>query len=112
MTKKLTDLKLTDLTGNEIRVYQYLRAGKKNSRSKEWLCNKTELDEREVRRAIHGLRLKGYPICSATEHPGGYWLCNDEQDLVCFIADLKIQRDAFSKAIKHLEKLLKYWSKK
>lgn len=107
MTKQLTDL-----SGNEIRVYQYLREGKKKARSRQWLCQKTGLADREVRRAIHNLRIKGYPVCSATGKPGGYWLCDDEQDLVSFIADLKLQRDEFSKAIKRLESLLKNWGKK
>lgn len=102
MTKKLTGL-----TGNEIRVYQYLRTGKKKARSREWLCQKTGLGDRAVRRAVHGLRLKGYPVCSITANPGGYWLVDNEDDLRYFIADLILQRDAFSKAIKKLENLLK-----
>lgn len=106
MTKQLTDL-----SGNEIRVYQYLREGKKKARSREWLCQKTGLPDRAVRYAINCLRAKGYPVCSTTQSPGGYWLCDDTEDLVSFIAHLKSQRDKFSKTIKRLEALLKNWGK-
>lgn len=106
MTKKLTDL-----NENEIRVYQYLREGKKKARSREWLSNKTGLPDRNVRFAIGGLRAKGYPVCSTTQSPGGYWLCDNAEDLFSFVEHLKSQRDKFSKTIKRLEALLKNWGK-
>lgn len=104
--------KLVDMTGNEIRVYQYLKYGIKNRVTRDFLVSKTGISDREVRRAIHSLRDKGYPICSAVERPGGYWLCNDVDFLIWFIADLKTQRDGLSKAIRRMEKMLKDWGKK
>lgn len=96
-----------DLTGNEMRVYQYLREGKKNRRTREFLVQKTGLDDRAVRAAVHGMRQKGFPICSITGKPGGYWFCTDEEELKSFIADLEIQRDCFSNAIRKLRTLLR-----
>lgn len=98
---------LQDLTGNEIRVYQYLKTGKKNRRTREFLVQKTGLNDRAVRTAIHSMRQKGLPICSITGNPGGYWFCTDEEELKSFIADLEIQRDCFSGAIRKLRTLLR-----
>lgn len=102
--------KLVDMTGNEIRVYQHLASGKKNKRTRAFLVAKTGMSDREVRRAVHSLRNKGYLICSCVEKPGGYWLCNNIDDLKSFIADLEIQREGFSKAIRDMKKLLKDWN--
>ena len=98
--------KLTNLSGDAIRVYQYLRRGKKNARSRDFLVQKTGLDERRVRRAVAELRAEGYPVCSVTAKPGGYWLTDKDDELREFIAQLEIQRDYFGKAIKRLRQRL------
>lgn len=98
--------KLVDMTGNEIRVYQHLRAGKKNKRTRDYLIAKTGLTDRRVREAVHSLRAKGVPICSITGKPGGYWICKDADELKQFIAQLEIQRNCFGMAIYKLRKLL------
>lgn len=94
--------KLTKLNGDEIRVFQYLKRGAKNRRSRDFLIQKTGLDDRRVRRAIAGIRAKGYPVCSITAKPGGYWLCDDAAQLREFIGQLEVQKEWFAKAIKKL----------
>ena len=105
-------IKLIDATGNEVRVYSHLRTGKKNRRTRDYLVAKTGLTDRRVREAVHSLRAKGVPICSVTGKPGGYWICDDSDELKQFIGELRVQRDQFSKAILRLEKFLKNWGKK
>lgn len=100
-------IKLVDMTGNETRVYTHLRTGKKNRRTRDYLIAKTGLTDRRVREAVHSLRAKGVPICSVTGKPGGYWICNDADELKQFIGELRVQRDQFSKAILRLEKFLR-----
>ena len=99
--------KLVDMTGNEIRVYQYLKKGRKNRCTRDYLVAKTGMTDRRVREAVHTLRAKGVPICSVTGKPGGYWICNNADELKQFISELHVQRDQFSKAILRLEKFLK-----
>lgn len=98
--------KLTNLSGDAIRVYQYLRRGQKNARCRNFLVQKTGLDDRRVRKAVAELRSKGYPVCSTTTYPGGYWLTDDAVELLRFISQLEIQRDYFNKAIKKLRQRL------
>lgn len=98
--------KLTNLSGDAIRVYQHLRRGQKNATSRYFLNQVTGLEDRRIRRAVAELRSKGYPVCSVTAHPGGYWLSNDVDELKEFIAQLEIQRDYFTKAIKRLRQRL------
>jgi ABC-type oligopeptide transport system substrate-binding subunit len=47
------------------------------------LCNKTQMDDRKVRNAIHDLRMKGHHICSDTEIGGYYLGTNTEWNLFC-----------------------------
>ncbi len=98
--------KLTNLSGDAIRVYQHLRRGKKNATSRDFLIQVTGLNDRRVRRAIAELRSNGYPVCSITSRPGGYWLTDKNDELREFIAQLEIQRDYFGKAIKRLRQRL------
>ena len=99
--------KLTNLSGEAIRVYQHLQRGQKNAVSRSLLVSKTGLCDRQVRRAIAELRTKGYPVCSVTAKPGGYWLTDDAAELIGFIASLQLQRDYFDKAIKRLQQRVK-----
>lgn len=98
--------KLTNLSGDAIRVYQHLRRGQKNATSRSFLTRVTGLEDRRIRRAVAELRSKGYPVCSIAAHPGGYWLSNDADELKEFIVQLEIQRDYFGKAIKRLRQRL------
>jgi ABC-type oligopeptide transport system substrate-binding subunit len=47
------------------------------------LCNKTQMDDRKVRNAIHDLRMKGHHICSDTDIGGYYLGTNTEWNLFC-----------------------------
>lgn len=98
---------LVDMTGNEIRVFQHLRCGKKNRRTRNYLMITTGMSDRAIRAAVHSMRAKGVPVCSITAYPGGYWLCNDADELKHFIAELEIQRNCFGMAIHKLRKMLK-----
>ena len=98
--------KLTNLSGDAIRVYQHLRRGQKNTTSRSFLIQVTGLNDRRVRKAIADLRAEGYPVCSTTTEPGGYWLSNDAVELLRFITQLELQRDYFTKAIKRLRQRL------
>lgn len=98
--------KLTNLSGDAIRVISHLQTGKKKARSRAFLMQKTDLSDRRVRRAVAELRAQGYPVCSITAKPGGYWLSNDASELREFIAQLEVQRDFFGKAIKKLRQRL------
>jgi ABC-type oligopeptide transport system substrate-binding subunit len=51
--------------------------------TREDLCNKTQMDDRKVRNAIHDLRMKGHHICSDTEIGGYYLGTNTEWNLFC-----------------------------
>lgn len=105
MKKEL--VKQYDLTGNEMLVFKFLKRGKHNRCTRGYLAAKTQLGDRAVRQAVHGMRVKGLPICSITGKPGGYWLCKDDEELKSFVAELEVQRDCFSKAIRNLKKLQK-----
>lgn len=48
----------------------------------------TGLCERELRRAIHGLRLAGCLICSRTTGGGGYWATTDTGQLQAFVRSM------------------------
>ena len=99
--------KLTNLSGDALRVYVHLREGKKYARSRAFLARKTGMTDRQVRKGIADLRAAGYPVCSITAHPGGYWLTKDAAELREFIAQLEEQRDYFGKAIRRLRDRLK-----
>lgn len=54
-------------------LIDYLDFGRENARSRKYLCETTGMRDRDLRREIEMLRIKGYPILSNSEN-GGYYL--------------------------------------
>lgn len=49
--------------------------------TRERLCEISGLSDRDLRRAIEELRIKGFPVLSSPA-VAGYWLARDERELV------------------------------
>ena len=53
---------------------------------------------RTVKKIIAELRLE-YPICSRETEAGGYWMAENEQDIIEFVRMIERRRDAYNKTI-------------
>ena len=62
------------------------------------LTRLTHLSLRTVKYLITELRVE-YPICSKETEGGGYWMAENEQDIIEFIKMIERRRDAYNKTI-------------
>ena len=58
----------------------------------------THLTSRAVKSLITELRVE-YPICSKETEGGGYWMAENEQDIIEFVKMIERRRNAHNKTI-------------
>ena len=80
-------------TKNQALVLLVLQEGRK---TRAELCQRTGLDDRQVREAVSDLRSNGVRVISSST-VGGYWIAESEDDYMPFRAEL------YSRAMKILE---------
>ena len=61
-------------------VEEYLKRGKENARSRQWLRSMTGMPDREVRREIEDMRNRGIFVCNDGDGQG-YYISEDAVDL-------------------------------
>lgn len=49
--------------------------------SRELLAKQCDIPDRELRRTIRDLRECGWPVCTESKEPGGYWLSDDPDEI-------------------------------
>lgn len=79
MDKKIDILKASVL--NEIRNH----ANKQHTITSRELCSNFNLSFRQLKEVITELRKDGYPIVAKETDGGGYWLAENELDIIDFI---------------------------
>lgn len=89
------------------RVLSCLATGEQNAVTTEALIQRTGLDRRTVRRAIHDLRLQGVLICSRTNQGGGYWIAADTADLQRFVRSMDRRAKATFAAVRPARRIAK-----
>ncbi len=62
------------------------------------LSRLTHLTPRAIKALIAELRVE-YPICSKETDGGGYWMAENEQDIIEFIKMIERRRNAYNKTI-------------
>jgi predicted transcriptional regulator len=62
------------------------------------LSRLTHLTPRAIRELVTELRIE-YPICSKETEGGGYWMAENEQDIIEFVKMIERRRNAHSKTI-------------
>lgn len=62
------------------------------------LSRLTHLTSRKVKALITELRIE-YPICSKETEGGGYWMAENEQDIIEFVKMIERRRNAHNKTI-------------
>lgn len=67
-------------------ILDYIPYGRENAISRESLARITGMSDRQVRKAIEGLREDGEVILSSS-HSKGYWRSDDEADISAYIAE-------------------------
>lgn len=58
------------------------------------LMQKTNLSVRELKTLISELRVL-YPICSQEERPGGYWIADNDEDIMEFVNVMDRRRKSY-----------------
>ena len=92
------------LTLQEMKILLLIPQSKKDAISRETLSMMLEeLSDRSVRRTIHSLRAKGYPIMSDTKK-GGYYLATDQAEIAQFVAQQKHRIRSIQKSITIISK--------
>ena len=77
------------ITAVQVKILSELKAGEKNAISKESLRQIVGLNERQLRREIHDLRLAGYIICSSSASgKGGYYLPENPAEAAAFVRSM------------------------
>lgn len=69
-------------------VYQYLKTGQANAKSRHELVRLTSLSDRTVRQNIQSLREKGIPIISTSDSKG-YYIAENSKEVKHYIAETR-----------------------
>lgn len=70
------------------------------------LCNEFNISFRLLKRLITSLR-EDYPIVSKETNGGGYWIAENESDILNFINMITARRNGYDETIKKMNKHLK-----
>jgi len=84
----------------EASVYNYIKnnASKKNPVTSKTLCNELNVSFRELKRLITSLR-KEYPIVAKETEGGGYWIAENEDDIINFIQMIQRRKQGYEETI-------------
>ena len=81
------------------------KATKNNPINAKDLCSEYQITFRELKQLITELRTD-YPIVSKETNGGGYWLAENEQDIVEFINMIDRRRRGYEETIKMMQKFM------
>lgn len=62
------------------------------------LLQKTGIDVRALKNIISELRIE-YPICSKEESPGGYWIADNDEDIMEFVGVMERRKRSYEKTV-------------
>lgn len=101
---------MVQLNEKENLVLQLIPAGHKNPIRKHKLAELARLGERDVREIIYAMVVhRGIPIGSSTEPgAGGYFIIQNEEDLVVATRHLKPRAQAIFRRARALEKIAQH----
>lgn len=69
-------------------ILAVIGTGEENKTSTAEIILKTGLKERQIRKAVHDLRIAGVLICSSTAPPGGYFLPTSPEEVRPFVKSM------------------------
>ena len=88
----------------EERLLSFIPEGKFNAVSCSYLSSMMGCTKRKVVRLVQEIREKGIPVCSTTYD--GYWMPENDEDIIRTIKALKVRRNTVDETIDALTRSL------